>query len=53
MAAVSISETRAKSNHKNNKSTRDKGNNGGNHRNDSKNAGSIQRLTNIPITAHD
>lgn len=53
MAAVSLSETRAKSNHKKNKSKRDKGNNGGNHRNDSKNAGSIQRLTNIPITAHD
>jgi len=52
VAAVSINDTQAKSNHGKNRSKRDKGNNG-KHKNDSKNSGSINRLTNIPITAHD
>src|SRR3954449_7239257 len=53
VAAVGLNETRAKSNHNRNKSKRDKGNSGGNHKNGPKNSGAFERMTNIPISAHD
>jgi hypothetical protein len=52
VATAGLSETRAKSNHRNNKSKRDKGNNG-KHKNGPKNSGPFERMTDIPISAHD
>jgi hypothetical protein len=56
VATVGLSETRAKSNHKRrkrDKGNNGKGNNGGNHKNGPKNSGPFERMTDIPVSAHD
>ena len=53
VATVRLNETQAKSNHRKNRSKRDKRNNGGNHKNGPKNSGPFERMTDIPISAHD